>query len=182
VLGDDGNTIYAASHGDDTKSWIVAIDVKARTLRTLFSSDELGIGLNAPMQCLLVRDHLLVLYAGAGGVEDGMVVEYDLETRKVVDQWKLPGVVDPMGIAPIPGKVDEYIVTDNNWDLKSVKNGRLFRVRLEPRRGAEVEVIADQVKGPVHCAFGLDRRLYVTCLGEMYDQDKGMVLAISGIK
>jgi hypothetical protein len=182
VLAPDGNTIYAASHGDDEKSWIVAIDVKARTLRPLFSSDESGIKVNAPMQCLLVRDNLLVLYSGAGGVEDGLVVEYDLKTFKPVDQWKLPGIVDPMSIAPIPGKVDEYIVTDNNWDLRSVKSGKLARVKLSPRLGAEVEVIADQLKGPVYCAFGLDRRLYVTCLGEMYDQDKGMVLAISGIK
>lgn len=182
VLADDGNTIYAASHGDDTKSWIVAIDVKARTLRTLFSSDEAGVAVNAPMQCLLVRGNLLVLYSGAGGVEDGLVVEYDLETFKPVDQWKLPGIVDPMSIAPIPGKVDEYVVTDNNWDLRSVKSGKLARVKLTPRRGAEIEVIADQVKGPVYCAFGLDRRLYVTSLGEMYDQDKGMVIAISGIK
>ena len=182
VLAPDGNTIYACSHGNDEKSWIVKIDVKARTLAPLFSSDEQGIKTNAPMQCLLVRDNLLILYAGAGGVEEGMVVEYDLKTYKVVDQWRLPGLIDPMGIAPIPGVVDEYIVTDNNWDLTSVKNGKLARVRLLPRRGAEVEIIADAVKGPVYCAFGPDRRLYVTCLGEMYDRDKGLVIAIGGIK
>ena len=34
--------------------------------------------------------------------------------------------------------------------------------------------------GPVACAFGPDRRLYVAELGEMFDQGKGRIVAISG--
>ncbi len=182
VLSKDGNTIYLCSHGNDAKTWLMSVDVKTRKLTTLLSSDEGGVSTNAPMQCLLVRDHLMVVYNGAGGKDDGLVVEWDLATKKPVNQWKLPGLLDPMGMAAIAGKTDEYVITDNNWDLRSVKDGKLARVKLVPGKEAVIEVIADKVKGPVHCAFGPDKRLYVACLGSMYDQDKGMVIAIEGIK
>lgn len=182
VLSKDGKTIYAASHGNDAKSWIVSIDVKTRKLEHFISSDEAGVEVNAPMQCLIVRDRLLVLYSGAGGKDDSRVVEYDLKSKKPVDQWALPGLADAMGIAPIPGKPDEYAVVDNNWDLKSVKKGKLARVKLAPGKDAEIKVLADNLRGPVHCAFGPDGRLYVACLGTMFDETNGEVIAVSGIR
>lgn len=181
AIGPDG-TIYVAAHGNDAKSWIAAVDIKAGTLRTLFSSDEGGVPTNAPMQCLIVRGNLLVLYAGAGGKSESLAVEWDLKTFKPVNRWALPGITDAMGIAPIPGRDDEYVVTDNNWDLRGVNPGRLARVSLKPGSEAAVQIIADRVMGPVHCAFGPDGRLYVTCLGEMFDTNKGQLLAITGIR
>jgi len=71
-------------------------------------------------------------------------------------------------------------VTDNNWDLREVKSGRIARVRLHDNGQAQVTVIATQVPGPVHCAFGPDGRLYVTCLGDEIDKDKGLVISIKG--
>lgn len=182
VRSKDGKTIYAASHGNDAKSWIVSIDVKTRKLEHFISSDEAGVEVNAPMQCLIVRDRLLVLYSGAGGKDDSRAVEYDLKSRKPVDQWALPGLADAMGIAPIPGKPDEYAVVDNNWDLKSVKKGKLARVKLAPGKDAEIKVLADNLRGPVHCAFGPDGRLYIACLGTMFDETNGEVIAVSGIR
>jgi len=182
VLSKDGKTIYACSHGNDAKSWIVCIDVKTRKLEHFISSDEAGVEVNAPMQCLIVRDRLLVLYSGAGGKDDSRVVEYDLKSKRPVDQWALPGLADSMGIAPIPGKPDEYAVVDNNWNLKSVLKGKLARVKLAPGKDAEISVLADNLRGPVHCAFGPDGRLYVACLGEMFDASNGEVIAVSGIK
>ncbi|MBX3473721.1 MAG: hypothetical protein KF754_05010 [Planctomycetes bacterium] len=182
VLSKDGKTIYAASHGNDAKSWIVSIDVQTRKLEHFLSSDEAGVEVNAPMQCLIVRGRLLVLYSGAGGKDDSRVVEYDMKSKRPVDQWALPGLVDAMGIAPIPGRPDEYAVVDNNWDLTSVKKGKLARVKLAPGKAAEIKVLADKLRGPVHCAFGPDGRLYVACLGEMFDGNQGEVIAIEGIK
>ncbi|MCL4731283.1 MAG: hypothetical protein KJ044_12705 [Planctomycetes bacterium] len=182
VLSPDGKTIYAASHGNDARSWIVRVDVKTRKLEHFISSDEAGVEVNAPMQCLIVRDRLLVLYSGAGGKDDSRVVEYDLKAKRPVDQWALPGLVDAMGIAPIPGRPDEYAVVDNNWDLTSVKKGKLARVKLAPGRDAGIKILADNLRGPVHCAFGPDGRLYVACLGTMFDESNGEVIAISGIR
>jgi hypothetical protein len=64
-----------------------------------------------------------------------------------------------------------------------VKPGRLARVSLPPKsEEAKVRVIADNLQGPVSCAFGPDGDLYIAQLGAEFDKDKGQVIAVSGIK
>ncbi len=61
--------------------------------------------------------------------------------------------------------------------------GHIARVKLAAGSDtADVTVIATKVPGPVACAFGPDCRLYVTALGEMFDTDKGFLMAIGGFE
>ena len=121
-----------------------------------------------------------MLYSGAGGKPDGVIGEWDTKTGDLVASWSLPGLIDPMGMAWIPG-TRELAVVDNNWNLEKVQMGRLARVSLAGKGGtAKVTILGTKLMGPVACAFGPDRRLYVAELGEMFDQGKGRIVAISG--
>lgn len=180
ALMPDERTLYVCSHGNDKKTWVLKADLKEGTLEPWLSADDNGVEVNSPMQALPWRGNLLVLYSGAGGVGDGLLVEWDLKTRKPVNQWALPGISDPMGIAQVPGAEDQFAVTDNNWSLNSVNNGTVNLVTLETGQ-VKIKTIVRELPGPVHCAFGRDGRLYVTCLGAEYDKNEGMVVAIGGI-
>lgn len=177
----DGSTLYVAGQGADAKTWVLSCDLESRELSGLASADDAGIEINSPMQTLpTAADRLLVLYSGAGGVDDGLFVEWDLTDASVAAQWTLPGLTDPMGFAPLPG--GGYAVVDNNWALTEVKNGRIAKVTLPDGGGAaEVDVVADAVPGPVACAFGPDGKLYVAILGERFDEELGEVIAIDGL-
>jgi hypothetical protein len=180
ALMDDGRTLYACSHGNDKKTWVLKGDLKDGTLETALSADDNGISVNAPMQALAWRGNLLVIYSGAGGVDDGLIVEWDLATGKPLHQWRMTGMPDSMGIAQVPGSTNQFAVTNNNWSLTGVNRGTVALVTLGDSELAETKVIARGLLGPVHCAFGPDGRLYVTCLGNEYDKDEGQVVAISG--
>lgn len=184
TLSPDGKTLYACSHGADAKTWILRCDIETRTLETFLSADDHGIAVNSPMESLLRGpDRLLVLYSGAAGKEGGLLVEWDLVEKKPVAQWKLPGLVDPLGMDWIPGSTRELAIVDANWSLTKVNDGKLVRVRLPEGGGdAEVVVLGTRLKGPISCRFGPDGRLYVAQLGEMFDQDKGSVISIGGIR
>lgn len=180
ALMDDGRTLYVCSHGNDKKSWVLKGDLKDGKLEPALSADDNGIVVNTPMQALAWRGNLLVVYSGAGGVDDGLIVEWDLETGKPVHQWRMSGMIDPMGISQVPGSANQFAVTDNNWSLTAVNSGTVAVVTLGDGEQAETKVIARGLAGPVNCAFGPDGRLYVTCLGTEYDKNEGLVVAISG--
>jgi hypothetical protein len=177
-----GKTIYIAGQGADAKTWLLRCDAETKKLETFASADENGISTNSPMDTILWDDTtLLVVYSGAGGKEDGLLVAWDIETKKPKAQWTLPGLVDPMGIARKPG-TDTLFVVDNNWALEKVNQGALAKVTLPEGGGeAKVEVLTRKLLGPVDCCFGKDNVLYVSQLGEEFDKDKGMVLAIDGL-
>ena len=179
-VGADG-TVFVAGQGADAKTWVLTFDPEEARLETFASADEHGIGINSPMATLPEDgESLLVLYSGAGGVEDGLIVRWSLESGEPLARWTLPGLVDPMGMARFPGGTDLAVV-DNNWDLREVRDGRLARVALPEGGGeAEVTVLHEGLKGPTACAFGPDRRLYVAQLGAAFDADRGNVVAISG--
>lgn len=181
ALLEDDKTFFVAGQGYDGKSWVLRGDIEAGTLEPWLSADDAGIEINSPMQCVAWRGNLLVIYSGAGGEEDGLAVEWDTESKKVLNQWSL-GIIDPMGIAPVPNSGNEFIVTDNVWALEKVNPGKLYRVRLLNSGKVEKDLVADNVPGPVHCAFGPDGRLYVACLGWKYDNDQGQVIAIDGLE
>ena len=178
----DGDTIWGCSHGNDKKTWIVRCNLSERVLEPWISSDDAGIATNSPMQALPWRGNLLVLYSGEGGKADGLLVEWNTETRKPIRKWNLTGLVDPMGMAWVEDREQPtLVVTDNNWDLTKVKKGKLALVTLTDE-AAEVTEIAGNLPGPVGCAFGPDGRLYVACLGDQFDKGKGLVIAIDGIE
>ncbi|MCA8916806.1 MAG: hypothetical protein KDB90_15540 [Planctomycetes bacterium] len=178
----DGNTYYVCGQGSDAKSWVLRGNLATGHLETAFSADDNGIAINSPMQCIDWRGNLLVVYSGAGGKDDGLIVEWDLETGKPANQWSIPGIVDPMGIAKVPGSSNRFAVTDNNWLLTGVNAGSVSLVTLEDSQEARIERVAKGVFGPVNCAFGPDGRLYVACLGKTYDGNEGMVIAINGFR
>jgi len=181
VRGPGGRSLYMCGQGSDARTWILRCDVTDRNLWTFASTDVEEIKVNSPMQCLISPWRtLLVLYSGTGGKPDGKIVEWDLDTGGMLRHWDLPGLVDPMSMAFIPGSRDLAVV-DNNWALTHVKPGQLARVGLPEKSGdAQVTILAKDMRGPTSCVFGPDRRLYVTELGRQFDKNLGRVIAISG--
>ncbi len=182
---EDGKTIYLCGQGSDEKSWVLACDVATKKLTTKFSADDHGITINSPMQVVVQDDnHILVLYSGKGGVKDGLIVQWDLKTGKPSAKWNLPGLVDPMGMAFLPGSKDTLAVVDNNWALTKVNKGQLATVKLTPKAEDAAVTILDNttLQGPVSCAFDSKGTLYVAQLGPQFDQNQGSVVAITGIK
>lgn len=178
-LSMDKKSIYMAGQGADVKSWVLRADIATKKLEPFLSADDNGISTNSPMQCIQWdAQNLLVLYSGAGGKEDGLLVRWNLETKKPTAQWKLAGLVDPMGMARI-GKTNQLAIVDNNWSLTAVQSGKLARVTLDGEK-ATVEVLGTKLQGPVSCAFGPDGKLYVAQLGPEFDKEKGSVLAVEG--
>ncbi|MEQ8768275.1 MAG: hypothetical protein RL885_30510 [Planctomycetota bacterium] len=179
----DGKTIYVAGQGADAKTWILACDVESKKLEPVFSADDNGITVNSPMETLVLDNgKVLGLYSGAGGKEDGMIVQWNPETNTPDKMWTLPGLNDPMGMAAIPG-TSEYAVVDNNWSLTEVQDGKLARVQLPEGGGeAKVDVLGTKLKGPVSCEFGPDGRLYIAQLGAEFDKNMGNIIAVDGFK
>jgi hypothetical protein len=182
-LSADGGMLFVCGQGSDAATWLLSCDVRKRRLKPLLSADAHGVKVNSPMQCLYVKPGwLYALYSGDGGKEDGLIVRWDLATGKPSGKWTLPGLVDPMGMAFVPGGGGELVVVDNNWALKKVNPGSLARVRLPAGKGAaEVKVIATGLKGQVSCAFSPDGKLYVAALGDAFDAGQGVVIAIEGL-
>ena len=182
-LSKDGSTIYVGGQGSDAKSWVLSVDVASRKLAGLASADAAGIETNSPMATMpWSKDTILALYSGAGGKDDGLIVEWNTTSGEVVKKWPLPGLTDPMGFARVPDS-RALVVVDNNWSLTEVKAGRLARVSLpKDADEAKVRVISEGLRGPVSCAFGPDGDLYIAQLGTEFDSDKGQILAVSGIK
>ena len=180
-VAQESGKIWVCGQGADAKSWLCRADVTAGTLETFLSADEQGIATNSPMDSLQWdAKTVLVLFSGAGGKEDGLLVAFDTEKKAVAAQWTLPGLVDPMGMARNPG-TDELVVVDNNWALKTVNRGSLARVKLPSGGGeAEVQVVTRQLLGPVDVCIK-DGVVYVAQLGEAFDTDKGAVIAIEGV-
>ncbi|WP_417747131.1 hypothetical protein [Rosistilla oblonga] len=177
----DGKQIFVAGQGFDGKSWVLSADPQTKKMQPLLSADENGIATNSPMQTLVGPDNTLyVLYSGKGGAADGLIVQWDLATKKPVAQWKLDGVINPMGMAHIDGT--KFAVVENNWALNNVNEGRVVTVDLGAEGKAEVAETGVKLHGPVACAFGPDNRLYVTQIGEKMDAAEGSVVAISGLK
>jgi len=178
-LSADGSTLFVAGQGSDAATWILTADVKTRKLAPAFSADKAGIAVNSPMATIAEDGTVLALYSGAGGKDDGMIVRWDIATKKVVDKWNLPGLTDPMGFAKMPD-MDAYIVVDNNWALTEVKDGRAALVQLpDGSDDAEVMIAADKLKGPISCAFAPSGELYIAQLGGEFDAGKGQILRIS---
>jgi sugar lactone lactonase YvrE len=182
-LSPDGRTIYVAGQGSDAKSWVLRYDIGSNKLEPWASADENGITVNSPMQTLVWdAKTVLVLYSGEGGKDDGLIVAWDVDTAKPRAQWRLPGMVDPMGFARIPGTAD-LIVVDNNWALEKVQYGFAARVTL-PKESGEVshQKLITGLRGPTTCTFDKDGTLYIAQLGEEYDGRSGNVLKVTGIK
>lgn len=177
----NGNRVFVCGQGFDGKSWVLAANVKNKKLTPLLSADDNGIENNSPMQTVVGGDGTLwVLYSGKGGAADGLIVQWDLKTKKPLKQWQLPDVVNPMGMALIePGK---FAVVENNWALDKVNKGRVVVAELGEEGAVEITDTGVELDGPVSCAFGPDDRLYVAQLGEKFDEPNGTVIAIGGIK
>ena len=181
-LAADGAHVWVCGQGADAKTWLCRLELSSKRLETFASADDHGIAINSPMDTLpWNEDSVLVLYSGAGGKEDGLIVQWSIKDRKPMAQWTLPGLIDPMGMAKNP-KAEELLVVDNNWSLTEVKKGVLARVSLPADGGkAKVTIVTDKLRGPVDCCFDQKGTLYVAQLGEEFDKDKGSVIAIEGL-
>lgn len=182
-VSEDGGTVFVAGQGSDAKSWILSVDVAGKKLAGLASADAAGIEINSPMATIpWNKQSILALYSGAGGKDDGLIVQWNIKSGEVIKKWTLPGLTDPMGFARVPDS-RSLVVVDNNWALTEVKAGRLARVNLvKDAEEAKVRVVSEGLRGPVSCVFGPDGDLYIAQLGTEFDKDKGQVVAVSGIK
>ncbi|MFT7616755.1 MAG: hypothetical protein ACI97A_000384 [Planctomycetota bacterium] len=177
----DMKMIYLCGQGSDDNSWILQCDVAGKKLSTFASADVNGIKINSPMQILNWDDNsILALFSGKGGADDGLVVKWDKKTAKVLGQWQLTGLKDPMGMARVPGS-DDLMVVDNNWALTKVNQGALARVSLKAEGKIEMSMIDIRLNGPVSCGFGPGGNLFIAQLGTEFDSDKGEVLKVSGL-
>lgn len=183
-VDDLGERMYVCGQGSDDVTVVLEVNTATFEMKPLLSADEHGIAVNSPMETVITDDgHLLVLYSGTGGVADGLMVLWDLETKQPLVQYDLGahGIVDPMSMALVPGTEATYAVVDNNWALDTVKRGTLSLVTLMADGQVEVEVIADKMEGPVACAFDSEARLWITQLGPAFDQNQGNLLVIDGL-
>ncbi|SMP73157.1 hypothetical protein SAMN06265222_11637 [Neorhodopirellula lusitana] len=177
----NGKRVFVCGQGFDGKSWVLVANPETKKLKPLLSADENGIETNSPMQTLMgPKNTLYVLYSGAGGKADGLIVQWDLKTKKPVAQWKLPELINPMGMAHIEGK--KFAVVENNWSLTEVNQGRVVTVQLGEDGNVDLQETGVKLTGPVSCAFGPDGRLYVSQIGERFDTIDGSVVAIEGVK
>ncbi|WP_037251586.1 hypothetical protein [Rhodopirellula europaea] len=180
-LSNDGSTVYVCGQGFDGKSWVLSADVSSKELKPLLSADENGIETNSPMQTVVGEGNsLFVLYSGKGGEANGLIVLWDVASKKPAAQWTLPGVINPMGLAHIQG--NQFAVVENNWSLEQTNAGRVLVATLGDESEAEIKETGVSLNGPVSCAFGPDDRLYVSQLGEEFDKPVGSVVAIDGLK
>ncbi|MEO9594189.1 hypothetical protein [Rhodopirellula bahusiensis] len=180
-LSKDGSTVYVCGQGFDGKSWVLSADTKSKELKPLLSADDNGVETNSPMQTVVGdANTLYVLYSGKGGEAGGLIVRWNLNTKKPSGQWTLPGVINPMGLAHIEG--DQFAVVENNWSLEQTNAGRVLVATLGEPGEAEIKETGISLNGPVSCVFGPDDRLYVSQLGEEFDEPVGSVVAISGLK
>ncbi|QDS95003.1 hypothetical protein FF011L_37870 [Roseimaritima multifibrata] len=177
----NGKRIFVCGQGYDGKSWVLSANPETKKLKPLLSADDNGIETNSPMQTVFgPKNTLYVLYSGKGGEADGLIVQWDLKTKKPIAQWKLPGLINPMGMAHIEG--NRFAVVENNWSLTKVNQGRVVTVELGEDGKATVTETGVKLNGPVACAFGPDNRLYVSQIGEQFDATAGSVVAIKGVK
>ena len=180
-LSSDRSTLYVAGQGSDAATWILSADVGTRKLSTAFSADKAGIAVNSPMDTMVLDNgDVLALYSGAGGKDDGIIVQWNPESGSVTGQWTLPGLTDPMGFAQMPNNPQQLVVVDNNWALTEVKDGRAAMVVLtEGQDEAIVNVVADRLKGPVSCAFSPSGEFYIAQLGPKFDANQGQIIKVS---
>lgn len=180
-LSQDGSTVYVCGQGFDGKSWVLKANTQTKELTPFLSADDNGIATNSPMQTVVGDNNTLyVLYSGKGGEAEGVIVRWDLTSKKPTGQWMLPGVINPMGLASIEG--DQFAVVENNWSLEQTNDGRVLIATLGEPGEAEIKETGVSLNGPVACEFGPDDRLYVSQLGEEFDKPVGSVVAISGLK
>lgn len=178
----DGQSLFLCGHGSDARTWLLSCDIAARQLRTFASADAHHIATDSPMATLPWGDrHVLVLYAGKGGVEDSLLVLWDIATRAPSAKWTLPGITDAYAMARVPGR-DELAIIDHVFDVATVRPGKLARVTVSasPDSKPRVTIIASNLPGPTGCAFDRYGRLLVTLLGESPDTDRGRLIAIDG--
>lgn len=177
----NGKRVFVCGQGFDGKSWVLVAQTETKKLKPFLSADDNGIETNSPMQTVIGPGNTIyVLYSGKGGQEDSLIVHWDLKSKKPAAQWKLPGVVNAMGLAHIEGT--RFAVVENNWALTEVNQGRVLTVELGEDGAVEVDDTGVKLSGPVSCTFGPDDRLYVSQLGPKFDEPVGTVVAISGIK
>ena len=128
---------------DSGKTWTLTADSETKALKTFASADEADVEVNSPMQTVpWDASSFLVLYSGAGGKEDGRIIQWSTETKKPVMQWPLAGIKDPMGMARIPG-TDEVVIVDNNWSLTAVNPGSIARLPLFGANAGIIEILRD---------------------------------------
>ncbi|MDH5643888.1 MAG: hypothetical protein OEY63_06775 [Gemmatimonadota bacterium] len=200
---------YFLSTTNDAQTRLMCLDTRDQQIRPWISSDEAGIKTNTPVQLRLVNHELRGLYMGEEGKSDGLMVFWMETNPDPEESWKLKGLVDPVGfdqfpeldreLAPgrgdiepadgeVPGDaaapemerfVRRFVVVARG---KSRGKGILARVTLNKGTEANIEPLAEGLPDPTHCAFGPDGKLYISCMGSERDKDKGIVIAVEGIK
>ena len=173
--------IYATSNGDDTKGWVLKIDLdhgKPGELKTFIATKVALEDTDAPVGITLNRDGQIVVgqMGEINKPSDSLYTVYDPETGELMARAET-GLHDIAGLAFSPsGKL--YAV-DFAW--MDATQGGLFRLDITEDTVQSVKIAS--LDKPTALCFSPDGELYVTVIGtaeEGSDKKPGKLVKVMG--
>ena len=177
------DAIYITSNGDDTKGWVLKVDLKdgkpAGELKT-FIATKVATEVDAPVGIEVEPGTDGPIIVGQMGEitkpGDSLLTFYDPIDGKMLMNLET-GLFDITALAYSPS--GKLYTTDYAW--MDTAEGGLFR--LDETDGGVVAVKLTSLDKPTAMAFGADGALYITVFGtaeDGSDEKSGKVLKITG--
>jgi DNA-binding beta-propeller fold protein YncE len=164
--------VYITSNGDDTKGWVLRIDLAGDEPGELepFLATKEATEVDAPVGIAISQSgHIVVGQMGEVNVEgDSLYTVYDPENGEL--HVKAPtGLYDIAGLAFSP-KTGQLYAVDFAW-MDPAKGG-LFRLEIDDDNNTLKAVKIASLERPTALAFTPDGALYVTLFGDNDDGTK----------
>lgn len=177
-LAANESTIFATSHGDDTKGWISTIKFDERPAEEIepFIESKVVTELDAPGGIVLTSDGSL-LASQIGELNEwsrSVLAFYDASTGELKQKitTDLHNITD---IAFSP-KTNELYAIDFSWSDKQL--GGLFRLKIEGSECTSTRLA--YLVHPVALEFDEDGNLYISVIGEP-GLGKGQVVVVDSL-
>lgn len=157
--------VFISSNGDDTKGWILKIDLNDGELGdtmvpTIATKVDVQVDAPVPLEFNADKTELYVGQMGEINVpNDSLLLVYDPESGELKKQYQL-GLHDPAGLAISP-KTEKIYISDFAW--VKPEEGGLFEVTLDGDKATTKKILS--LDKPTALAFDEDGKLYVTVCG-----------------
>lgn len=184
AMATDGKSVFVTSNGDDTKGWVLKLDMSGAEPGKLetFIATKVATEVDAPVAITMNSDGKIVIgQMGEVNVpKDSLYTVYDAE-GKLIAKAKTE-LFDIAGLAYHPKSGKLYAV-DFAW--MDNKEGGLYRLDVTTE-GEETKVTATKIVAldkPTAMAFASDGSLYVTVFGtaeEGATKKPGQLVKITG--
>jgi len=161
-LAVNDRSVFITSNGDDTKGWVLKVDVKEGMPGELtgFIATKTVLTTDAPVGITLNKGKLYVGQMGEINVpKDSLLTVYDPKTGKLEKKAET-GLFDITGLAFSP-KTGKLYALDFAW--MDSKQGGLYRLDMEGDNVQATRVLA--LDKPTALAFGPDGALFITVIG-----------------